>query len=118
MIFVFIVKNTVNVPLDDVGMSDSDYLAIFQLIVHPIINDFKPDIILVSCGFDAALGDPEGEMRLTPAGYATLTRQLMSWGIPLAMILEGGYFMDSIAADFEWVMKALHGDEIPAVKIA
>ncbi|PIO74741.1 histone deacetylase family protein [Teladorsagia circumcincta] len=110
-------KNTVNVPLDDVGMSDSDYLAIFQLIVHPIINDFKPDIILVSCGFDAALGDPEGEMRLTPAGYATLTRQLMSWGIPLAIILEGGYFMDSIAADFEWVMRALHGDAIPAVKI-
>ncbi|KAK6053259.1 hypothetical protein COOONC_09238, partial [Cooperia oncophora] len=102
-------NGTINVPLDEVGMSDSDYLAIFQLVVHPIINDFKPDIILVR--------DPEGEMRLTPAGYATLTRQLMSWGIPLAMILEGGYFLDSIAADFEWVMRALHGDEIPTVKI-
>ncbi|KIH43290.1 hypothetical protein ANCDUO_26707, partial [Ancylostoma duodenale] len=49
-------KNTINVPLNDIGMCDSDYLAIFQLVVHPIINDFKPDIILVSCGFDAALG--------------------------------------------------------------
>ncbi|XGW07989.1 hypothetical protein V3C99_010817 [Haemonchus contortus] len=109
-------ENTVNVPLNDVGMSDSDYLAIFQLVIHPIINDFKPDIILVSCGFDAALGDPEGEMRVTPAGYATLTSQLMSWGIPMAMIFEGGYFLDSIAADFEWVMAALYGYEIPPVK--
>lgn len=110
-------KNTINVPLNDVGMCDSDYLAIFQLIVHPIINDFKPDLILVSCGFDAALGDPEGEMRLTPAGYATLTAQLSTWGIPLAMILEGGYFLDSIAADFEWVMRSLLGDAIPTVQI-
>ncbi|EYC23947.1 hypothetical protein Y032_0014g2233 [Ancylostoma ceylanicum] len=110
-------KNTINVPLNDIGMSDSDYLAIFQLVVHPIINDFKPDIILVSCGFDAALGDPEGEMRLTPAGYATLTRQLLTWRIPLVMVLEGGYFLDSIALDFKWVAKALLGHEIPPVSL-
>ncbi|KAJ1366098.1 hypothetical protein KIN20_026691 [Parelaphostrongylus tenuis] len=108
-------KNTINVPLNDIGMGDSEYLAIFQLIVHPVINDFKPDIMFVSCGFDAALGDPEGEMRLTPAGYATLTHQLMTWRVPLVMILEGGYFMDSIAAGFEWVAKAMLGDEIPRI---
>ncbi|CAJ0607356.1 unnamed protein product [Cylicocyclus nassatus] len=110
-------KNTINVPLNATGMGDSDYLAIFQLVVHPVINDFKPDIILVSCGFDAALGDPEGEMRLTPAGYGTLTHQLLSWGIPLALILEGGYFLDSIAADFKFVAKALVKQEIPPVTI-
>ncbi|ETN75802.1 histone deacetylase family protein [Necator americanus] len=109
-------KNTVNIPLNDIGMCDSDYLAVFQLVVHPIINDFKPHLILVSCGFDAALGDPEGEMKLTPAGYATLTHQLMTWRIPLAMVLEGGYFMDSVAADFEWVVRALTGEEIPRVQ--
>ncbi|KHJ81733.1 histone deacetylase family protein, partial [Oesophagostomum dentatum] len=108
-------KNTVNVPLNATGMGDSDYLAIFQLVVNPIINDFKPDIILVSCGFDAALGDPEGEMRLTPAGYGTLTHQLMAWEIPLVMVLEGGYFLDSIEADFEWVAKALLRQPVPSV---
>ncbi|KIH66665.1 histone deacetylase family protein [Ancylostoma duodenale] len=110
-------KNTINVPLNDIGMCDSDYLAIFQLVVHPIINDFKPDIILVSCGFDAALGDPEGEMRVTPAGYATLTHQLLTWRIPLLMVLEGGYFLDSVAMDFKWVAKALLGHEIPAMPL-
>ncbi|VDM53083.1 unnamed protein product [Angiostrongylus costaricensis] len=110
-------KNTINVPLNDIGMCDSDYLAIFQLIVHPVINDFRPDVILVSCGFDAALGDPEGQMRLTPAGYATLTHQLMTWKIPLVMILEGGYFMESIAAGFEWMAKSMLGDEIPRIEL-
>ncbi|VDL65505.1 unnamed protein product [Nippostrongylus brasiliensis] len=110
-------QNTINVPLNDIGMTDSDFLGIFQLVVHPLINDFKPDLIIVSCGFDAALGDPEGEMRLTPAGYATLTQQLLTRGIPLAMILEGGYFLDSIAADFEWVVKALLGYAIPCVNV-
>ncbi|WKX96833.1 hypothetical protein Q1695_012908 [Nippostrongylus brasiliensis] len=110
-------QNTINVPLNDIGMTDSDFLGIFQLVVHPVINDFKPDLIIVSCGFDAALGDPEGEMRLTPAGYATLTQQLLTRGIPLAMILEGGYFLDSIAADFEWVVKALLGYAIPCVNV-
>ncbi|KJH52090.1 hypothetical protein DICVIV_01792 [Dictyocaulus viviparus] len=56
-------------------------------------------------------------MQLTPAGYATLTHQLMTWGIPLVMILEGGYFIESIAADFEWIVKTMLGDAIPRTEL-
>lgn len=56
-------------------------------------------------------------MRLTPAGFATLTHQLMVWRIPLVMVLEGGYFLDSVALDFKWVARALLGQEVPPVAL-
>ena len=40
----------------------------FQILL-PLLHEFQPDLILVSAGYDAAFGDPEGEMRLTPALY-------------------------------------------------
>ncbi|RCN24081.1 hypothetical protein ANCCAN_30229, partial [Ancylostoma caninum] len=56
-------------------------------------------------------------MRLTPVGYATLTHQLLTWRIPLVVVLEGGYFLDSVAMDFKWVAKALLGHGIPPVPL-
>jgi acetoin utilization deacetylase AcuC-like enzyme len=50
-----------------------------------------PDIIIVSCGFDAAKGDPLGGFRVTPSGYADMTRQLMNFSKKVALVLEGGY---------------------------
>ena len=59
----------VNVPLNKFGLGDADYLAIFQQVLLPMTYEFNPDLILVSAGFDAALGCPEGQMRVTPAAY-------------------------------------------------
>uniref|UniRef100_A0A1I7W7E0 Hist_deacetyl domain-containing protein n=1 Tax=Heterorhabditis bacteriophora TaxID=37862 RepID=A0A1I7W7E0_HETBA len=112
-----LIRNTINVPLNDIGIDDSDFLAIFQLIVLPVVYDFHPDLILVSCGFDAALGDPEGEMCISPAGYGTLTKILMNTGVPLVMVLEGGYFLESVQSDFEFVIRTLMGDDPPCVEI-
>jgi histone deacetylase 6 len=41
--------------------------------LFPIIESFKPDIILISAGFDSALGDPLGDIGVTPIGYAYMT---------------------------------------------
>lgn len=49
-------ENTINVPLNEIGMGDSEYIAFIQHFVVPIIHDFMPGLILVSCGFDAAFG--------------------------------------------------------------
>ena len=59
----------VNVPLNKFGLGDADYLAIFQQVLIPLAYEFDPDLILVSAGFDAAIGCPEGQMRVTPAAY-------------------------------------------------
>lgn len=55
------------------GAGDQDYLAAWALVVGPVVAAFRPEVVLVSAGFDAAEGDPLGGCRLTPHGYARLT---------------------------------------------
>lgn len=64
---------SVNVPWNDIGMGDHEYLLCWKHILLPIINEFQPDLILVSAGFDAAQGDPIGKMQLTPTGIVLST---------------------------------------------
>ena len=59
----------VNVPWPDAKMHDGDYMAAFELVVLPLARAHRPDMILVSAGFDSADGDPQGGMRLTPDGF-------------------------------------------------
>ena len=47
-----------------VGMTDSDYLSAFHQVVLPLAAEFEPQLVLVSAGFDPALGCPEGEQRV------------------------------------------------------
>ena len=51
----------------------------------------RPDIILVSCGFDAARGDPLGGFDVTPKGYGDMTKILKELCPKVAIVLEGGY---------------------------
>ncbi|CAA21669.2 Histone deacetylase domain-containing protein [Caenorhabditis elegans] len=110
-------KNTINLPLNTIGLTDADYHALFTHIILPTIHAFQPDLLLVSSGFDASIGDPEGSMQVTPAGFATMIRMLIDTGIPVAALLEGGYFLDALAADSEWVLRALLGEEIPRIRV-
>ena len=93
--------------LQKTGLGDAEYAAFVDLLVRPIIADFKPELILVSCGYDAAFGDREGEMRVTPAGYGHLVGSLASMKIPLVVLLEGGYFLDALPEDAFHTMTAL-----------
>uniref|UniRef100_A0A8R1HPF9 Histone deacetylase n=2 Tax=Caenorhabditis japonica TaxID=281687 RepID=A0A8R1HPF9_CAEJA len=106
-------KNTMNLPLNATGMSDREYFALFSHIILPVAYSYRPDLILVSSGFDASIGDPEGYMNVTPSGFATMIRKLMDTGVPVAAILEGGYFLDALAADSEYVVRAMLGEAVP-----
>ena len=77
-------------------------------------------------------GDPQGEMCVTPGGYANMMRMLQNTGLPVALIYEvksifslisidistfqGGYFLESDAAAGEWVIRMLLGEQPPAIK--
>ncbi|CEF66478.1 BcDNA.GH04637 [Strongyloides ratti] len=100
-------KNTINIPLNQIGLGDFEYLTVFNKIILPYICDYKPELIIVSCGFDAAIGDPEGKMKISPYGYGLLTRLLASTGINLCMILEGGYFIESVKESCLKVIESL-----------
>ena len=51
---------SVNVPWLTGGMGNGDYMAAFQHVLLPIAYEFDPTLIIVSAGFDAAIGDPIG----------------------------------------------------------
>ncbi|XP_076299749.1 histone deacetylase 6 isoform X1 [Lasioglossum baleicum] len=106
-----------NVPLNKVGMTNADYLAIYQQVLLPMAYEFQPDLIIVSAGYDAALGCPEGEMLVTPAFYAHLVSSLMSLASgKVAVVLEGGYCLKSLAESAALTLRALLGDPCPLIE--
>ncbi|MFH0822072.1 MAG: histone deacetylase [Pseudomonadota bacterium] len=101
---------TVNIPLE-AGADDKDYLAAFHMIVAPVVEAFRPDLILVSAGFDAHRRDPLGGMKLTADGYGQLTEVLMHLAAEfcsgrLVLTLEGGYDPNALQ---ESVVRVLTG---------
>lgn len=85
----------VNVPLSG-GMNDLAYAAIFNEVLSPIARQYKPEMILVSAGYDIYHGDPLGTMAVTAVGFAYLTRVVKNLAAELCagrllLTLEGGY---------------------------
>ena len=84
-----------NIPLPP-GCGGGAYARAFEQVVEPALAAFKPDLILVSCGFDAAFLDPLGRMLLTSDDFRALTRRLREaaeahCGGRLVFAHEGGY---------------------------
>ncbi|KXL49010.1 hypothetical protein M433DRAFT_62748 [Acidomyces richmondensis BFW] len=101
----------VNIPWRNHGMGDADYIYAFQQVVMPIATEFDPDFVIIAAGFDAAEGDMLGGCHVTPAGYAHMTHMLMSLANGrLAVCLEGGYNLDSIARSACAVGRTLMGE--------
>ncbi|KAI5950875.1 HDA1 [Candida jiufengensis] len=102
---------SLNIPWRTSGMHDGDYVYAFNKVIIPVILEFDPDLIIVSSGFDAAAGDIIGGCHVSPAGYGYMTHMLK--GIAkgkMAVILEGGYNLDSISESALAVAKVLIGE--------
>lgn len=107
----------INIPLNDIGCSDADYLFIFNTIIMPVAYEYQPELILVSAGYDAAMGCPEGQMLVTPSCYSQLTNMLMTLAQGrVAVFLEGGYFPPSLSEGAALTLGALLGDTPPQIK--
>ena len=90
---------SVNIPWPETETGDIDYEVAFERLVMPIAEAYDADLVIVSAGFDAAVGDPIGGMCVTPACYAYMTERLCTLaGGKVVMLLEGGYNLNSIAA--------------------
>ncbi|KAF6090567.1 histone deacetylase 6 [Phyllostomus discolor] len=108
---------TINVPWNQVGMRDADYIAAFLRVLLPVALEFQPQLVLVAAGFDALQGDPKGEMATTPAGFAQLTHLLMGLaGGRLILSLEGGYNLRSLAEGVSASLHTLLGDPCPMLE--
>ncbi|XP_034072769.1 histone deacetylase 4-like isoform X7 [Gymnodraco acuticeps] len=96
-------------------MGDVEYLAAFRSVVMPIANEFAPDIVLVSSGFDAVEGHPPplGGYVLTSKCFGYLTRQLMTLaGGRVVLALEGGHDLTAICDASEACVAALLSQEL------
>jgi acetoin utilization deacetylase AcuC-like enzyme len=102
---------TLNVPLP-AGSGDAEYVKAFEEKLKPAAALFKPDFVLLSAGFDAAKNDLLGPMKVTPEGYANLTRIVKGIAADyarhrLVSVLEGGYNLDALAASVEAHLRAM-----------
>ena len=107
---------TFNVPLE-AGSTDGDYAEVFKALVIPVIDQFRPELILISAGYDAHERDPLARMRLTTAGYTALTKTLCDAADRhchgrIVAVTEGGYDLSALKACLESTIAVLDGASI------
>jgi acetoin utilization deacetylase AcuC-like enzyme len=105
---------TLNIPLP-AGCGDEEYLAVFEQVIIPAARRFKPNIILVSTGYDGHWGDPLAMMRLSVAGYGRMAEIIKGLAGELcegrlALTLEGGYNLEAQAASVKATFDVLLGN--------
>ncbi len=81
--------STINIPLPP-HTSDEGFLMVLDRAILPILDEFKPDLIINSAGQDNHYTDPITNMRISAQGYALLNERLA----PDICVLEGGYSIE------------------------
>jgi len=104
---------TINVPLFP-GHGDEEYYRIFKSILVPVAELFKPQLVMVSAGFDTYFGDPLGGMQLSPTGFSALARLLQTIarkhaGSRMLLTLEGGYHIKGQTQSIEAIIRTFAG---------
>ncbi len=107
---------TVNVPLS-AGAGDMEFAAIFNRIVAPVLEEFAPEFILVSAGFDIYFNDPLGGMQVSEKGFAWLARKLIDTAAKccsgkILFCLEGGYNLSGLRDGVAAVVRECAGKGI------
>jgi acetoin utilization deacetylase AcuC-like enzyme len=95
------VGNIVNAPLF-AGALGADFMEAVESRILPALDDFVPDLVLISAGFDAHYRDPLAELKLTEADFTWVTRVLMEVADRhcrgrVVSLLEGGYDLVGLA---------------------
>ncbi|MFC1667525.1 histone deacetylase [Candidatus Omnitrophota bacterium] len=100
-----------NVPMQ-AGSSDSDHIKAFHEIIMPRVEDFKPEFVLISAGFDGHKDDPLSSLNLTEQGYYEMTNILKDIAARysknrILSVLEGGYNLFALANSTHSHLEAL-----------
>ena len=104
---------TVNVPLPG-GSTDGDMAAVFDGVLLPVARAFRPDVVLVSAGFDPHEDDPLGGMVVTTRGFAAMCSAVKALadeacGGKLVLLLEGGYSLEGTSEAAHACLEVLAG---------
>jgi acetoin utilization deacetylase AcuC-like enzyme len=96
----------------EAGSVDADYALVHRAVVNPILDEFKPQVLLVSAGYDAHERDPLASMRMTTNGYGAIVGSLTQTAArhgALALVTEGGYDLGAVAACLDASFAAIEG---------
>mmetsp|Transcript_7760 Transcript_7760/g.8541 ORF Transcript_7760/g.8541 Transcript_7760/m.8541 type:complete len:554 (+) Transcript_7760:1-1662(+) len=99
-----------NIAFTKPKMGNVEYSAAFSQLILPIIAMYNPNLVLISCGLDAAKGDLLGDCCITSNGYHALTKSVLETvgsETPVVVALEGGYNVEVISCCMEAVVLAL-----------
>jgi acetoin utilization deacetylase AcuC-like enzyme len=107
------VGTTMNFPFP-AGSGREEVLGAVEASLAPAAEQFRPDLLVISAGFDSRLGDPLGRFTLTDRDFADLTRAVMQIaarhaGGRVVSVLEGGYNLDGLASAAAAHVEALCG---------
>ena len=105
---------TLNVPMAP-GAGDDEYRLVFEQMLAPAVERFRPEVFILSTGFDAHRDDPLADIELTEEGYRCLSGLLVDLanrfcGGKIISQLEGGYERESLARCTEIHIRELQKD--------
>lgn len=105
---------TVNFPLE-AGATDADFDRVYCAAVVPLLQQFRPELLLVSAGFDAHERDPLGQMRVTTDGFGVLSTRLIRAADEccngrVVFVSEGGYDTQALAECSQRVLSLCAAD--------
>jgi acetoin utilization deacetylase AcuC-like enzyme len=103
---------TLNLPMP-AGSTDAHVLSAYERQVIPALEAFRPEVLLISAGYDAHELDPLGGLRMTSAGFRELSAMLADAGRSLcqgriAAVTEGGYHLPALREGIEGTIAALN----------
>ncbi len=102
---------TINCPFP-AGSGREEILGAFEQRFVPAANDFKPEMLFISAGFDSRIGDPLGQFTLDDQDFADLTRMMLEVASThcrgrVVSVLEGGYSLSGLAQAVEAHVRVL-----------
>tara|TARA_E500000331_G_scaffold58841_1_gene53127 strand:- start:411 stop:1358 length:948 start_codon:yes stop_codon:yes gene_type:complete len=106
---------TLNIPVPP-GIEDAEYLQIFSTDVKPKLEEYNPDFVLISAGFDAHRDDPLASLNLTESTFKKLSFELkrlaeQTAGGRMLSMLEGGYELNALSSCVSEHLQILASDE-------
>lgn len=114
--------HSLNFPLPE-GAGDATLVPIYAKIVGPILEQFKPELILVSAGFDAHFKDPLGGLTVTDQGYGSVAASLIraadrTCNGKICFALEGGYNFEALRDSSRAVMQAMEAESTQELSVS
>ncbi|GAC1438504.1 MAG: hypothetical protein NVSMB51_14460 [Solirubrobacteraceae bacterium] len=100
--------HTINLPVP-AGSGDAVFCSLVEHVAVPVAERFEAELVLVSAGFDAHREDPLAGCVVTETGYARMSAALLALGVPVGLVLEGGYARPALARSVLACLRVLCG---------